>query len=238
MQYSSVRSLAGLAYAGSLSLAAAVLFFYQMPSTFFPFSGGPLALDAFALLIWYLAYAAVSFPFDVWAGHWAPCRYGGECGLWPVYLGRLTRAVALQGALMVGSAALLLAAGRQWGVWGAGGALALLTGALGLLRARVSRYLGAERVEAAGWGSWTLAGGWNVAGFALSVALPWCGVATVYGLVETLLGCTLWSLLGLAALPRVDRRASELALYLSWAHCGLLSRATGGKAGLPERWAD
>ncbi len=237
MQYTSARGLAGLACAGSLALLTAITFVYQLPSTFFPYAGGPLALDVFALLIWYLIYAAVSFPFDVWAGYWLPCRHGGVCRLFPVYLGRLTRGLAAQGLIMTASAALMLVAGRQWGMWGAGAALAVMLGMLGGMRGRVARYLGAEQDRAAGWRSWMLAGAWNLAGFALSAALPWCGVTTVYGLVETLLGCTLWSLAGLAVLPRVDRRAAGLALYLSWASFGLLSRATAAKAGLPEEWA-
>lgn len=237
MQYSSARWLAGLACAGTVALLSTITFVYQLPSTFFPYTGGPFALDAFALLIWYLLYAAISFPFDVWAGYWAPCRYGGICGLFPVYLGRLTRGLAAQGLVMTASAAALLAAGRLWGAWGSGAALAVLLSLLGAARGKVAHYLGAEVGERAGWKSWALAGGWNLGGFALSVALPWCGVTTVYTLVETLLGCTLWSLLGLLVLPRIDRRASELALYLSWASFGLLSRATEAKAGLPERWA-
>lgn len=237
MQYSSARRLAGLASAGTLALLAAILFVYQMPSTLFPHAGGPAALDAFALLIWFLIYAAVSFPFDVWAGYWAPCRHGGVCELFPVYLGRLTRGLAAQGLIMTASGVALLAAGRQWGAWGAFGVLAALTGGLLGIRTRLGHYLGAEKAEPAGWGSGALAAGWNLAGFALSAALPWCGVTTVYGLVETLLGCTLWSLVGLAVLPRIDRRAAGLALYLSWASFGLLSRATASKAGLPEEWA-
>jgi hypothetical protein len=237
MNYSSARTLAGLSGSGTLALLALVAFLYQLPSTFFPYSGGPLALDVFALFIWYLAYAAISFPFDVWAGYSLPCRYQGECGLFPLFLGRLVRGLAAQGVVMVGSAATLLAAGRTWGAWGAYAAFALILAALGLSRSRVRRYLGADPELPVARRSWALAAAWNLAGFGLSLWLPWCGVSTVYGLVETLLGCTLWSLLGLLVLPKLDRHASALSLYLSWASFGLISRATAEPAGLPERWA-
>lgn len=234
MQYTSARRLAGLAYAGSLATLATILFVYQMPSTLFPHRAGALGLDALALGIWYLMFAAVSFPFDVWAGHWAPCRYGGVCGLFPVYLGRLTRGLAAQALVMVGTATAMLSAGRVWGVWGASGVLAASMGLLALARGWFGRYLGAERVAGVGRAWVALAYGWNLAGFALVALLPWCSVETVYGLVETLLGFALWTLLGMAVLGR----ARGVMLYLSWAGFGLLGRATAARAGRPEHWVD
>jgi hypothetical protein len=237
MSYSSARALAGLASVGTLSLLAAVSFVYQLPSTFFPYTGGPLALDAFALLILYLAYAAVSFPFDVWAGYTLPCRHLHACVMFPVFLGRLVRGISLQGAVMVGSALALLVVGRMWGAGGALAAFALLLATLTGLQSRISRFLSGGAIASVPGRAWAMAIGWNLAGFALSVSLPWCGVTTVYSLVETLLGCTLWSLLGRWVLPRIDSGAAGPALFLSWAGFGLLSRAGSDAAGLPERWA-
>ncbi len=236
MNYVSARTLATLTGAGTLAVLAAVAFLYQLPSTFFPYFGGPLALDLSALIVFYLAYAAISFPFDVWAGYSIPCHYLGECDLFPHFLGRLVRGLAAQGLIMVASATAMLAAGRLWGTWGAAGAFLLALSVTALLRARLHRFLSARPVLAAAPRAWLLAIAWNLSGFALSISLPWCGSATAYSLVETLLGCTLWSLLGLAILPRIDRQASALALYLSWASFGLLSRATTEPAGRPEHW--
>ncbi|MBI4891284.1 MAG: hypothetical protein HY821_11720 [Acidobacteria bacterium] len=237
MNYSSARTLASLAGAGTLAVLAAIAFLYQLPSTFFPYSGGPLGLDLFALLLFYLAYAAISFPFDVWAGYSVPCRYLGECDLFPLYLGRLVRGIAAQGLVMIASAAAILVGGRLWGTAGAASAFVLALCATALARPYLHRYLSTRPAPPATPRAWSLAIAWNLAGFALSVSLPWCGVATTYSLLETLLGCSLWSLLGLAILPRIDRQAASLALYLSWASFGLLSRATAEPAGRPERWA-
>jgi Zn-dependent protease with chaperone function len=145
---------------------------------------------------------------------------------------------------------------------------------------------------------------WNLAGFALSANLPGAGVSTVWELVQTFLGCTLWSFAGLLILPSLSRagvleadlwalrngasrealetaireqdhlqedepsrspwierifhpipsverrlqnldsgsprwgawNAARMALYLSWANFGLLSRAVHCNCGRPESW--
>ncbi len=236
MQSTPARTLAALAGAGLLTVLVTIAFLFQLPSTFFPYSGGPLLLDWFAFAAFYLAYALISFPFDLWAGLWLTSGGNVTRGQFSGFLFRLGRGAAAQGGVMTLSALALLTAGRRWGAAGAVVCLGVILAVLAALYRQISVWLGAR--PTAGWsrGAWALAIGWTLAGFVASVSLPWCGVDTVYSLLETLLGCTLWSLLGLLVLPRIDRGASRLALFLSWSCFGLLSRATAPFAGLPEKW--
>ena len=238
MSYTSARQLAGLTGAGTIVVLATIAFVYQLPSTFFPYHGGPFYADWAALWVVYLTYSLVSLPFDLWAGFVLPCRHQQRCELLPMYLGRLFRALFVQGMVMTVCALLLLEAGKRWGVWGAEGVFVSLVAALFAVRARLAGVLGG--VAGSGQaGRYYLAGGaWLAAGFAVSASLPWCGVGTLFTLLETLLGCTLWSLLGLWILGWFHDDAARASLYLSWASFGLLSRATPQVAGEPERWAN
>jgi hypothetical protein len=171
------------------------------------------------------------------------------------------------------------------------------------LRAEISRRQGSVATGSRLRGV-LLALAWNLGGFWLCASLPWAGVTSVYTLLETLLGCTLWSFLGLLILPSFSRpgvleadryavthgispqqvesamrefdhlqddepsrsrwverifhpipavtnrlaalqagarpygawHAARLALYLSWAQFGLLSRAVHCNSGRPELW--
>lgn len=360
--YARARLRLGVMGVGSIVLLTAIAFVYQLPSTFFPFSGGPWYADWAALGVLYLAYAAISLPFDVWGGYWLPCRHHRICLLFPVFFMKWVRGVAVQGLVMTLSALALLQAGRRWGVWGALAVLAGIQLVLLALQLPLAQWAGGLRraaapepgvvalngldpgftggavglpgmeqhvVSRAWWGEVSpeslraelkrregsvatgsrlrgvlLALGWNFAGFWLCASLPWAGVSSVYTLVETILGCTLWSFLGLLILPSfsrpgvmeadryavahgisrqqvesgmreldhlqddeprrsrwverifhpipaVDNRlaalaagatpygawhAARLALYLSWAQFGLLSRAVHCNSGRPELW--
>jgi hypothetical protein len=238
MNYSSERRFAGLTGAGVIVVLVTIAFIYQLPSTFFPFHGGPFYADWAALWVVYLTYALVSLPFDIWAGYLLPCRHRRQCPLLPVYLGRLCRALFVQGMVMTGSALLLLQAGKQWGLWGAEATLGLLLCALFLLRPVLAGILGARNPGALPGKHLAAGAAWLMAGFLLSASLPWCGVATLFTLLETLLGCTLWSLPGLWILGRFHPGAARASLYMSWASFGLLSRAAPTVAGVPERWAN
>lgn len=231
------RRRAAIVCCATLTIPALIAFAYRLPASLFPFEGGPLWLDGLALLVFYLAYAAISLPFDIWTGHWLPRRHRRACPVFTVFLGRLGGAVALQAAVMTACSLAVLAAGRRWDNTGAAAAFAAMTLALILLRPQAARLLGAAASPAPRPRAWLLAAAWNLAGFALVVNLPWCGARSVYGLVETSLGFTLWSLAGCAVLPRLDGAALPAALYLSWAGFGWLSRAAGASAGVPERWA-
>jgi len=136
------------------------------------------------------------------------------------------------------SALLLLQAGKRWGVWGAETVFGLLLAALFMLRPVLAAVLG-NRASGVLPGKYYAAGAaWLLAGFVLCASLPWCGVGTLFSLLETLLGCTLWSLAGLWILSRFHPGAAGASQYLSWASFGLLSRATPRVAGMPERWAN
>ncbi len=91
--YQRARRRAALAGGGLLFAATLVAFLYQLPSTFFPHTAGPFWLHWLAFAVFYMAYATLSLPFDVWAGYWLPCRHQRSCRLLPVYLGALFRAL-------------------------------------------------------------------------------------------------------------------------------------------------
>jgi hypothetical protein len=233
--YFRARRVAAWAGAGLLALLAVVAFVYQLPSTFFPHVEGPPWLHWLAFAVFYMVYATISLPFDVWAGYWLPCRYQRSCRLLPVYLGTLFRAESAQFAVMTLSALALLEAGRRWGAPGALAACGAAQGVLLLLRPRLARYLGIE-VRSLPASLWIPAAGWNLASLWLVLQLPWCGAGTVHHLVETLLGCALLTLPGYWLLRLWNRGAASAMLYLSWAGFGIFSRATSGRMGLPEQW--
>lgn len=238
MNYFSARYLAGLMGAGAIVVLVAIAFVYQLPSTFFPFHGGPFYADWAALWVVYMVYSLVSLPFDIWAGYWLPWRHRQQSQKLPAYLATLARALFVQGFVMTLSALLLLQAGKWWGVWGAEAAFGVLLAALYLLRPALAEALGSAEGASLPGKYYAAGAAWLLAGFALCASLPWCGVATLFLLLETLLGCTLWSLLGLWILRRIHDRAPRAMLYLSWACFGLLSRATPALGGIPARWAN
>ncbi|MEJ5369833.1 MAG: hypothetical protein WHT08_16080 [Bryobacteraceae bacterium] len=233
--YQRARRRAALAGGGLLFAATLVAFLYQLPSTFFPHTAGPFWLHWLAFAVFYMAYATLSLPFDVWAGYWLPCRHQRSCRLLPVYLGALFRAETAQFAGMTLSSLLLLEAGIRWGAPGALTALAAAQTALVIVHPWLGRYLGsaARRPPLRAW----LPGmAWHLAGFALLLQTPFCGVDSVHRLLEALLGSALWSLFGYWLLRVRHRSAAGALLYLSWAGFGLFSRATAGRMGLPETW--
>ena len=238
MNYDSARHLAGLTGAGTIVMLVAIAFVYQLPSTFFPFHGGPFYADWAALWVVYLTYSLVSLPFDIWAGYLLPCQHHRQCQILPVYLGHLARALFVQGMVMTVSALLLLQAGKLWGLWGAEAVFGVLLAALFVLRPALAGAIGNRESGLVAGKYYVTGAAWLLAGFALCGSLPWCGVGTLFTLLETLLGCTLWSLAGLWILARFHPGAARASLYLSWASFGLLSRATPGVIGLPERWAN
>jgi hypothetical protein len=235
--YERSRRLSALAGGGLLAAAALVAFIYQLPATFFPFLGGPWWLEWLAFAVLYMAYATASLPFDIWSGYWLPCRHQQECRLLPVFLGVLFRSEAVQFTAMTLSALAMLSAGRAWGVPGALAAMAAAQGALVALRPRVARLLGAAESRPLAWRAWLPGFVWNLAGMAWMLMLPWCGVSSVYQLVEAMLGCSFWSLAGYWLLRGRRREAAQALLYQSWACFGLFSRATAGLMGSPGLWA-
>lgn len=374
--YARARLRLGIAGVGVIVAGSAIAFAYQLPSTFFPYYGGPWYADWVALLAFYLVYALVSAPFDLAGGYFLPCRYSRLCLPFPVFLLKWARGVVVQGVVMTLAGLAILQAGKTAGYWGAVAAvlalqlmllaaqapLAALAGTLtrsdsgplkfdahfhtagktqppvtvfesldqgfsggysGLpgfdrlilprhwIRALSPEALDTELLRRAGLlasgarrRGVLLAMGWNLAGFMISAAMPWVRLDTVFGVIQTTLGCTLWSFLGLLILPSISRpavmeadrwalehgasqdallltmteldqfqedepsrpawierifhpvpsienrlrelqsnrkrsgawQAARVALYLSWAHLGLLSRAVHCNSGRPELW--
>jgi len=179
MQSGSSGILARLSLGGLLVVLTLVAWLYQLPSSFFPFDGAPLWVDAAGLAALYLLVQALAAPWELSLGlRNTPLD-------WAAYLRGWAGRSAVEGLLMTGAALALLLAGRLGG----------LAAAVTLAAAGQAALLWRQPRRAA-----LLAAAWNTAGLALSAALPWAGVTTVRHLVETLLGCTLWSLAGLLVL--------------------------------------
>lgn len=377
MSYARVRLRLAVATVGTIVLLAAVAFGYQLPSTFFPFYGGPWYADWAALAVFYLAYAIVSLPFDFVSGFALPWGHHRHCLPFPRFFMRWGRGVFLHGLIMTLSGLAVLEAGKRFHYWGAVGTVAFVQILLLIFQARIAALVGGfstsqlrelepasaqgaarrRQAKATAFDSvdtgfsggyaglpgfdrlllprrWLrslssealqtellrragllatgarlrgvlIAWAWNLAGFMLCAALPWVRLDSVFGLLEVVLGCTLWSFLGLLLLPFLSRRAvleadwwarengaskaslllamteidqiqeqddtassswaerifhpmpsiesrlsamdstrrpwgawqvSRLALFLSWAHFGLLSRASESNSGRPELW--
>lgn len=363
MPYARARIALAVLNVAFLMMLTTVAYVYQMPSTFFPYYGGPFYTDLAGFLVFYLAYAGLSFPFDIWGGFILPWQHGRHTVALPAFLLKWLRGVAVQALVMTTSALMLLEAGKSYGVWGAAAALLLLQVVLLQLQWPLARLAGGFSIDpGSGAGSPILAGAidagftgglaglpglesriqpriwgralspqalfaehirhegvartgartrgillamtWNLAGFVLSASMPWGGVDTIFTLLETLLGCTLWSFFGLFVLPAFSRPgtlqadyyaathgasraqieaaiceidqlqgeelsrprwregifhpipsvetrlnaldaaqapygawlAARLALYLSWANFGILSRAVQSNIGRPELW--
>ncbi|WP_321471746.1 hypothetical protein [uncultured Paludibaculum sp.] len=262
MSYARARLGLGILNVGFLVLLTALAYAYQMPSTFFPYYGGPWYTDWAGFLVVYLAYALLSMPFDIWGGFSLPCRYQRMPLLLPGFLVKWIRGLAVQALVMTLSATLLLEGGKHFGLWGAAVTLLLLQLVLLFFQWPLARWTGGLStstsaqglIQAAGFDSgftggpaglpglqttvhpaaWStslsspalfaehlrhegliktgtrtrgvlLAMAWNLLGFVLSASLPWSGVDTIFTLLETLLGCTLWSFLGLLILPSFSR---------------------------------
>ncbi|MBN9663021.1 MAG: hypothetical protein J0H49_32785 [Acidobacteria bacterium] len=362
MTYARARLGPGVTGTALLLLLTVAAYVYQMPSTFFPYFGGPWYSDWAGFVVCFLAYAGLSLPFDLWGGYSLPGSYQRLNLHFSEFLVKWLRGILVQGVVMTLCALVLLQAGKLGGLWAAAGALLALQVLLLAFQFPLARWTGGLALAAAHPGSdaiailardpgftgglaglpglernvqpqfWDtrltspallaqhirrqglsrtgartrgilLAMGWNLLGFVLSAALPWGGVDTIFALLETLLGCTLWSFLGLlilpsfsrpgtleadryaathgatrpqleaaiceidqlldedlsrprwletvSAVPSVENRlnaldskhqpygawlAARMALYLSWANFGLLSRAVHSNVGRPELW--
>ncbi len=235
--YERSRRLSALAGGGLLAAAALVAFVYQLPATFFPFLGGPWWLDwlAFAVLVHGLCHRQPAVRYLVRLLASLPPSAGVPAAA--CVPGRPVPSEAVQFTAMTLSALAMLSAGRAWGVPGALAAMAAAQGALVALRPRVARLLGAAESRPLAWRAWLPGFVWNLAGMAWMLMLPWCGVSSVYQLVEAMLGCSFWSLAGYWLLRGRRREAAQALLYQSWACFGLFSRATAGLMGSPGLWA-
>jgi hypothetical protein len=363
MTYARARLGPGLTGMALLLLLILAAYLYQMPSTFFPYFGGPWYSDWAGFVVCFLAYAGLSLPFDIWGGYSLPGSYQRLNLLFSEFLVKWLRGTLVQGVVMTICAVALLQAGKLGGIWAAAGTLLALQMLLLAVQLPLARWTGSlataptrtgsdgitvllakdlgftgglaglpgleRNVQPQSWetrlsapalfaeyirrqglaksGARTrgllLAMGWNLLGFVLSASLPWGGVDTIFSLLETLLGCTLWSFLGLlilpsfsrpgtleadryaaahgatrpqleaaiceidqlqeedlsrprwlealSSIPSVENRlnaldskhqpygawlAPRMALYLSWANFGLLSRAAHFNVGRPELW--
>jgi hypothetical protein len=145
MSYAQARLRLGIAGVGVLVVLSCVVFAYQLPSTFFPYFGGPWYADWAALAAFYLAYALVSLPFDILGGYYIPCRHQRLCLPFPLFLMKWARGVAVQGAVMTLAGLAVLEAGKRGGYWGAVAAVAALQVLLLAVQAKLAAMVGALR---------------------------------------------------------------------------------------------
>ncbi len=126
MTYARARLWTGVSGVGAFVAFSLVMYLWQLPSTLFPFDGGPLWAEWAALVSLFKLYVLISLPFDFLGGYWLPCKYERLCLMFPTFWMKWIRGVLFQGAVMTGSALLLFETGRRGGVWAAAGVLLLL----------------------------------------------------------------------------------------------------------------
>ncbi len=143
--YGRARLWLGMSGVGTLVVLAAVGLALGLPARVLPAAGGPLRGQLAGLAAFVLAYAAVHIPFDLFGGYLLPRWYGRRHPPLGLFFARLARGVGVHAAVLFGTAAVLLLAGR------AGGALGVIvagaTVMLALLRGRIPLATAMARLE-------------------------------------------------------------------------------------------
>lgn len=137
MTYARARLWLGISGVGSLVVLSLLAWGYQLGWVFFPFDGSRFG-DAAALWAFYIFYATISFYFDFMGGYWLPCKFERLCLIFPVFLMKWARGIAVQGTIMVASGLIVLEAGKAAGFWAAFSAFALLQLLLLAFQARLA----------------------------------------------------------------------------------------------------
>lgn len=149
MTYARSRLWLGIAGVGTIVLLSCAALYGQWPQRAFGGLPDTLGSDARALAIVCALYILIGSPFDFLGGYWLPCRHQRLCQPVPLYCFRWLRAVAVQGAVMVGIGTALLAVGRLAGRWGAWAVVLAIMGVLLLAQETLARLVGGLRtVEA------------------------------------------------------------------------------------------
>jgi hypothetical protein len=130
LTYARARLFLGASAVGTLTVLAALALVLGLPERWWPTEPGPWVRDAFAWSIAVAVHAAVLAPFDLFAGSLIPRAYGRTAEPLGAFLRRWARGAVLHGLVLTGVGALVMAAARTAGGWGAVAAFVVLSLAL------------------------------------------------------------------------------------------------------------
>jgi len=134
--YGRARLWLGMSGVGTFVVLAMAGLAFSLPAQLLPEQTAAMATQLGGLLAFAAAYATVQLPFDLFGGYLLPKWYRRQHAPFPVFLAGLARGVAVHTAVFALSAAGLLLAGRNGGVFGVVTAAVVIV--LLLLRGRVA----------------------------------------------------------------------------------------------------
>ena len=127
LTYARARLYLGASAVGTLTVLAAVALLFGLPERWWPSAPGPFVRDVLAWAVAVAVHAAVLAPFDLFAGSLVPRAYGRTEEPLGAFLARWARGAFLHGLALTAVGALVMAAARGAGGWGAVGAFVALS---------------------------------------------------------------------------------------------------------------
>ncbi len=133
--YGRARLWLGISSVGAMVTLSTLALALGLPSKIQPAIEAGFGTQLTGLLLFFITYMLIQFPFDLMGGYWLPQRFGRAHPDLGTYLASLLRGVVSHGALLLVTAILIMVAGRFGGV--AGTVTAGLASSFLLLRFRV-----------------------------------------------------------------------------------------------------
>ncbi len=130
LTYARARLYLGASAVGTLTVLAGLALLLGLPERWWPTEPGPFVRDVLAWAVAVAVHAAVLAPFDLFAGSLIPRAYGRTAEPLGAFLGRWARGAVLHGVALTAVGALVMAAARAAGGWGAIAAFVALSLAL------------------------------------------------------------------------------------------------------------
>ena len=165
MSYARARLWLGVAGVGTMVTLTTLLLFLRLPLRFLSTSTTPNSGELRELLLVFVAYAALSAPFDAFGGFVLPHEYGRSKASFAAFFGRWLRGVVLHSGLLLAFSLGLLSAARAGGSLLVLGVFCGLQLALLLLQPFLAQIMGglryshAERYQLASGGGRYFTGG-------------------------------------------------------------------------------
>lgn len=116
--YGRARLWLGISAVGTMVTLSTMALAFGIPSQFQPGADASLGTQVIGLLMFFIVYAMIQFPFDFMGGYWLPKRFGRSHPNLGEYLGGLFRGVASHSSLLLATAILIMLAGKYAGVAG------------------------------------------------------------------------------------------------------------------------
>jgi hypothetical protein len=119
LTYARARLYLGASAVGTLTVLSALALLLGLPERWWPSDPGPWSRDFLAWAVVVAVHAAVLAPFDLFAGSLIPRAYGRTAEPLGAFLARWARGAVLHGVALTVTGAVVMAASRAAGGWGA-----------------------------------------------------------------------------------------------------------------------